>query len=81
MAPDHHEAIISHSDFEAANALVNHSVPLKKVSKKVVTNTNKRYAFSGKIICGECGDTFKRRIHYLRYLQVCRMDLQHPFEG
>lgn len=22
-----------------------------------------RYAFSGKIICGECGDTFKRRIH------------------
>ena len=23
-----------------------------------------RYTFSGKIICGECGTTFKRRTHY-----------------
>lgn len=33
-----------------------------------------RYAFSGKIICGECGDTFKRRIHSCtdhKYIACC----------
>ena len=62
MAPDHHEAIISHEDFDAANALV-----AQRASEKGIEKGNgkyqQRYAFSGKIICGECGDTFKRRIH------------------
>lgn len=34
--------------------------------KGIVTGSDKyqnRYCFSGRIICGECGDTFKRRIH------------------
>lgn len=62
MVPDHHEAIISHADFNAANALVSQRA-LEKGVKKGSDKYQKRYAFSGKIICGECGDTFKRRIH------------------
>ena len=62
MAQDHHEAIISHADYEAANALVSQRA-LEKGVKKGSDKYQKRYAFSGKIICGECGDTFKRRIH------------------
>ena len=33
-----------------------------------------RYAFSGKIICNECGDTFRRRMHsstYGKYVAWC----------
>ena len=62
MASDHHEAIISHADFDAANALVSQRA-LEKGVKKGSNKYQKRYAFSGKIICGECGDIFKRRIH------------------
>ena len=56
MVKDHHEPIISREDFEAVHALINQRA---KGSDKY----QNRYAFSGKIICGECGDTFKRRIH------------------
>jgi len=59
---DHHEAIISHEIFEAANALIEQ----RGKEKGIVKGNDKyqsRYCFSGKIVCGECGDTFKRRIH------------------
>ena len=59
---DHHEAIISREIFEAANALVQQ----RGKEKGIIKGSEKyqsRYCFSGKIVCGECGDTFKRRIH------------------
>lgn len=63
---DHHEAIISHEDFNAAAALIE-----QRANEKGIQRGNdkyqKRYAFSGKIICGECGDTFHRRIHSSTY--------------
>lgn len=62
MAQDHHEAIISHKDFDAANALVAQRASEKGIEKGSGKYQN-RYAFSGKIICSECGDSFKRRIH------------------
>ena len=62
MMSKHHEAIISHEDFEAANALVDQRA-LEKGIQKGNGKYQQRYAFSGKIICGECGNTFKRRIH------------------
>lgn len=34
-----------------------------KSIKKGNAKYQQRYAFSGKIICGECGNTFRRRIH------------------
>ena len=58
----HHEAIIRREDFEAAQGLINQRANEKGVTKGSAKYQS-RYAFSGKIICGECGDTFKRRIH------------------
>ena len=62
MAHDHHEAIISHADFDAANALIAQRAAEKGIEKGS-GKYQQRYAFSGKIICGECGCTFKRRIY------------------
>lgn len=62
MVKDHHEPIISRKDFEAAQAFVKQQASEKGVIKGTEKYQN-RYVFSGKIICGECGDTFKRRIH------------------
>lgn len=70
---DHHEAIISKEDFEAASMLIaQHATEkgIKRDSKKY----QQRYAFSGKIICSECGDTFRRRMHsstYCKYVAWC----------
>ena len=40
MAPDHHEAIISHSDFDAANALVNQRTAEKVIDKRLMETTH-----------------------------------------
>lgn len=75
---DHHEAIISHEDFDAAAALIEQ----RANEKGIKCGSNKyqqRYAFSGKIICNECGDTFRRRIHTSTYVKypawVCNTHL------
>lgn len=62
MVKEHHEAIISREDFEAAHAFIRQRATEKGVVKGSDKYQN-RYTFSGKIICSECGDTFKRRIH------------------
>lgn len=64
--PDHHEAIISHEDFEAAAALIEQRASEKGI-KKGNAKYQQRYAFSSKIICSECGNTFRRRIHSSTY--------------
>lgn len=56
---DHHEAIISHEVFDAANAIIEAN-GLEKGIRKNSDKYKKRYAMSGKIICGECGGTWKR---------------------
>ena len=58
-----HEAIISREDFEAAQTFIHQRATEKGVVKGSDKYQN-RYTFSGKIICGECGNTFKRRIHH-----------------
>jgi len=62
MVSNHHEAIIRREDFEAVQALI-HQHSAEKGIVKGSEKYQKRYAFSGRIVCGECGDTFKRRIH------------------
>ena len=59
---DHHEAIVSREDFDAVRALIHQ----RGREKGIITGSDKyqnRYCFSGRIICGECGDTLKRRVH------------------
>ena len=63
LVKDHHEAIISREDFEAAQTFIHQRATEKGVVKGSDKYQN-RYTFSGKIICGECGNTFKRRIHH-----------------
>jgi site-specific DNA recombinase len=62
LVRNHHEPIISHEDFEAAQDIVEQRGKEKGLEKQNKKYQN-RYPFSGKIICGQCGGTFKRRIH------------------
>ena len=62
LAVDHHEAIISREDFEAAKALLEHNRSYRGIECDS-GKYGKRYPLSGKIICGECGATWKRRVH------------------
>lgn len=75
---DHHEAIISHEDFDAAAALIEQRANEKGIKRGSI-KYQQRYAFSGKIICSECGDTFRRRIHTSTYVKypawVCNTHL------
>lgn len=60
---NHHEAIISHEDFEKSVEMMHR----RGREKGIEANQGKylkRYALSGKLICSECGGTFKRRTHY-----------------
>lgn len=68
---DHHEAIISKEDFEAAGLLISQRAAEKGI-KRESQIYQQRYAFSGKIICNECGDTCrilsKTNLPTLQYL-------------
>ena len=57
---EHHEPIVSHEVFDRANEIIK----LRRKGKCDTKKYQNRYGFSGKIICGECGSVFKRRIHY-----------------
>ena len=60
---EHHEPIISRGDFERAQEIVSRRREEKGIEKGT-GKYQKRYPFSGKLICGECGSTLKRRIVY-----------------
>jgi len=80
LVENHHEPIISHEDFNKAQELMIHH----RSSKGIQQDSNKyqnRYAFSGKIICGNCGTTWKRRTHYTKsqgeyYTYVCESHIR-----
>lgn len=59
---NHHEPIISHENFEAAQDIIDQRGKEKGLEKQNTKYQN-RYPFSGKIICDQCGGTFKRRSH------------------
>ncbi len=59
LVTGHHDAIISHEVFDAANAIIETNGKEKGIKKGEPKYLN-RYAFSGKVICSECGGKFKR---------------------
>lgn len=63
LVQGHHEAIISHETYENANAVLKQR-GREKGNKRNTGIYQNRYGFSGRIKCGECGSSFKRRIHY-----------------
>lgn len=63
LCKNHHEAIISHETFDmVADAMARQGQ--EKGNGDDTDKYQNRYSLSGKIICGECGSTFKRRNHY-----------------
>ena len=76
---DHHEAIVSREDFEAAGEILRQRAREKNPKKDTACFQN-RYPFTGKIICGECGGSFKRHINStgsLKYpVWVCKKHLK-----
>lgn len=59
---DHHEAIITEEEYEAANAVIDRRREEKNIAKETGKYA-KRYPLSGKVICGECGGSFKRKTY------------------
>lgn len=59
----HHAAIISHEDYDRANAVLRQRAREKGNGRDTDKYQN-RYGFSGRIRCSECGGSFKRRQHY-----------------
>lgn len=57
---NHHEAIISKEEYEAANAVVNRRREEKGIQLDS-SKYQKRYPLSGKVICGNCKATYKRK--------------------
>lgn len=57
--PNHHEAIVSHEVFDAANAVIEQNRIEKGICKGEGKCQN-RYAMSGKVLCGICGGKMKR---------------------
>lgn len=77
---NHHEPIVSREDFEAVDQMLKQHAK----EKNVATGDEKyksRYPFTKKIICGECGSPFKRRINSTGTLKypawVCREHIEH----
>lgn len=62
LIQNHHEPIICHEIFNAAQAIIEQRGKEKGVVPRHPKYQN-RYPFSGKIICGSCGGTFKRQTH------------------
>lgn len=60
---NHHDPIISHEIFDTVAEVIKQRGREKSIEKGTGKYQSK-YAFSGKIYCGECGATFKRRQHY-----------------
>jgi len=80
---DHHEPVVSREEFELAGRIIRQHAAEKKLEEQGEKYLS-RYPFSGKIVCGQCGSTFKRRTQCTgsqKYiLWACREHLEHPKE-
>ena len=63
LCAGHHEAIVSHEDFDKVREILDQRA-MEKGNGSNTSRYQKRYAFSGRIKCGNCGSSFKRRQHY-----------------
>ena len=75
FAQGHHEAIISHEDFNAANNMIARNAAEKGIYPDSRKYQN-RYVFSGKVICGDCGAVWNRRKigDYFGYVCTTHLD-------
>lgn len=59
---DNHKPIINRADFELVSKIIEQRSFVKNIESKT-DKYQSRYAFSGKIFCNNCGDSFRRRTH------------------
>lgn len=76
IAEDHHEAIISKEVFDRAQVMLQKHIDEHGIVKDIGKYHNK-YPFSGRIICGECGDKFKRQTQSAGIAWACTTHLYH----
>lgn len=75
-AENHHEAIISKEDFEKIQLIIQKHIEERNIVKDI-GKYQKKYSFSGKIICGECGSKFKRQTQSVGIAWACTTHLEH----
>lgn len=63
LVEDNHEPIISHEQAEAVREILEYR--RKQMGMDDPEKYQSRYAFSGKLLCGECGGTFRRQKIYI----------------
>lgn len=63
-----HEAIISMEDFEAVQAEIKKRAARFAPADKTYTN---RYTFSGLIVCGICGKSYRRKVTHTGPVWIC----------
>lgn len=73
---DSHPAIISKETFQKVQHEIKRRANLVGYSEKTKSRYTNKYAFSGKIICGNCGSKFRRkrwgpREKYKKYVWLC----------
>ena len=79
LVEDAHPAIITHEEAEAVRNLIAYRTRSRNVEG---TDYNKRYLFSSKIICEECGQKFRRQIvhkdkNYEKVIWTCRRHMEN----
>lgn len=81
LIEDNHEAIISHEQAEAVKEIFEYR--RKQMGVDDLEKYQSRYAFSSKIICGECGSLFRRQKIYIGkpYEKIQWCCRQHIFDS
>lgn len=76
---DHHESIISKEDFDNVQLILQMHIKERRIVKDT-GKYQKKYPFSGIIICGECGGKFKRQTQSAGVAWACSTHLYHKSE-
>ena len=81
LVSDNHEPIISREEAEAVRQIYEYRRQKHRMDNVEIYQS--RYAFSGRIICGECGSTFRRQKIYIGkpYEKIQWSCRQHITEG
>ena len=73
-AEDHHEPIISREVFDKVQLILQKHIEEHNIEKEI-GKYQKKYPFSGKIICGECGGKFKCQTQHSGIAWACSTHL------
>ncbi|WP_160678043.1 recombinase family protein [Clostridium sp. C8-1-8] len=83
---DSHPPIISKETFQRVQEEIDRRANLVGYSEETKSRHTNKYAFSGKIICGNCGSKFRRKIwgeieKYKKYVWLCANHIDNGNEA